>query len=144
MIGPPRIVPKMPGSWRATAVLCVTAVGGYRALRCSTALPTLGRDAVLPFGGDSIAHLSRGTYKMHAVDAPADSPMRRKPPRRCRKGVDVVFSTLNVSLRPRVAADNQPCDLVSPAYRGLTPEDLIDIAVLHGLHYDATTQEGVM
>src|SRR6266487_3728378 len=107
MIGPPRIVPKMPGSWRATAVLCVTAVGGYRALRCSTALPTLGRDAVLPFGGDSIAHRSRGTYKMHAVDAPADSPMRRKPPRRCRKGVDVVFSTLNVSLRPRVAADNQ-------------------------------------
>jgi len=56
----------------------------------------------------------------------------------------VVFSTLNLSLRPRVAADNQPCDLVSPAYRGLTPEDLIDIAVLHGLHYDATTQEGVM
>ena len=38
------------------------------------------------------------------------------------------------------ATDN----LVSPAYRGLTPEDLIDITVLHGLHYDVTTQEGVM
>jgi hypothetical protein len=35
-------------------------------------------------------------------------------------------------------------NLVSPAYRGLTPADLVDIAVRNGPHYDATTQEGVM
>jgi hypothetical protein len=38
------------------------------------------------------------------------------------------------------ATDN----LESPAYRGLTPPDLVDIAVLHGLHYDGTAQEGVV
>jgi hypothetical protein len=38
------------------------------------------------------------------------------------------------------ASDN----LESPYYRGLTPEDLVDLAVLNGLHYDATTHEGVV
>ncbi|WP_158258584.1 peptide ligase PGM1-related protein [Rhodopila globiformis] len=38
------------------------------------------------------------------------------------------------------ASDN----LESPRYRGLTPADLVDIAVLNGLHYDGTTQEGVV
>ena len=38
------------------------------------------------------------------------------------------------------ASDN----VVSPAYIGLTPSDLIDIAMFHGLIYDSTTQEGVM
>jgi hypothetical protein len=38
------------------------------------------------------------------------------------------------------ASDN----VASPAYAGLTPEDLIDIAMYHDLLYDATTQEGVM
>ena len=35
-------------------------------------------------------------------------------------------------------------DVASPAYIGLTPADLIDIAMFHGLMYDSTTQEGVM
>lgn len=35
-------------------------------------------------------------------------------------------------------------NLVSKEYRGITPEDLIDIAICHNLHFDATTQEGVM
>jgi hypothetical protein len=35
-------------------------------------------------------------------------------------------------------------DVSSPAYIGLTPSDLIDIAMFHGLMYDSTTQEGVM
>lgn len=38
------------------------------------------------------------------------------------------------------ASDN----VISPNYIGLTPSDLIDIAMLHGLMYDSTTQEGVM
>lgn len=38
-----------------------------------------------------------------------------------------------------VASDN----LRSPRYRGLTPDDLIEIAVLNGLHFHGATQEGV-
>ncbi|WP_457653604.1 peptide ligase PGM1-related protein [Rhodocaloribacter sp.] len=43
----------------------------------------------------------------------------------------------------------QPCyyyasdNLCAPDYRGLTPEDLIDIAVDHNLHFNAATQQGV-
>jgi PGM1 C-terminal domain len=29
-------------------------------------------------------------------------------------------------------------------YKGLTPHDLIDIAIFHGLHYNSTSEEGVM
>ena len=38
------------------------------------------------------------------------------------------------------ASDN----LQSEAYRGLTPHDLVDIAVLEGLHYDAAVHEGAV
>jgi hypothetical protein len=38
------------------------------------------------------------------------------------------------------ASDN----LGDAAYRGLTPDDLVDIAVNNSLHYDAATQTGVM
>jgi hypothetical protein len=38
------------------------------------------------------------------------------------------------------ATDN----LVRPAYRRLTPEDLIDIVVRHRLHFDPTSQQGVV
>lgn len=37
------------------------------------------------------------------------------------------------------ASDN----LCDPAYRGLTPDDLIDIAVANDLHFDAASQQGV-
>jgi hypothetical protein len=39
-----------------------------------------------------------------------------------------------------LASDN----LHDPAYVGLTPEDLIDIAVDNGLHFDAASQQGVV
>jgi hypothetical protein len=44
--------------------------------------------------------------------------------------------------RPRCyyASDN----LEKPSYQGLTPADLIDIAVLNGLHFHGATQEGVV
>jgi hypothetical protein len=38
------------------------------------------------------------------------------------------------------ASDN----LEAPHYRGLSPADLVDVAVLNGLHYDGTTHEGVV
>ena len=38
------------------------------------------------------------------------------------------------------ASDN----LEAPHYKGLTPSDLVDVAVLHGLHYDGTVHEGVV
>ncbi len=44
----------------------------------------------------------------------------------------------------------QPCyyyasdNLQSPAYKGLTPDDLIDIAVDNSLHFDSATQQGVV
>ncbi len=49
---------------------------------------------------------------------------------------------LNLAGRPCFyeATDN----LESPAYRGLTAEDLIDIAVANGLHFHAASQEGVV
>ena len=44
--------------------------------------------------------------------------------------------------RPRYyyASDN----LESDPYKGLTPEDLIDIAVTHGIHFHGATQQGVV
>lgn len=35
-------------------------------------------------------------------------------------------------------------NLQKDAYRGLVPKDLIDIAMFHGLHFDAASQKGVM
>ena len=39
-----------------------------------------------------------------------------------------------------VASDHVEC----PAYRGLTPDDLFDIVVRHGLHFDQSRQTGVV
>jgi hypothetical protein len=38
------------------------------------------------------------------------------------------------------ASDN----VVKPEYRGLTPDDLIDLAVENGLHFSASDQQGVV
>ena len=46
----------------------------------------------------------------------------------------------NNQARYYFASDN----VSSPAYIGLTPSDLVDIAMFHGLMYDGTKQEGVM
>ena len=51
-----------------------------------------------------------------------------------------LFLTANRQTRYYFCSDN----LRSEKYRGLTPPDLIDIAMLHQLHYDGTSQEGVM
>jgi hypothetical protein len=47
-------------------------------------------------------------------------------------------------------ATGQPCcyhasdNVQAEAYRGLTPDDLIDLAVLDDLHFDSARQEGVV
>ena len=50
-----------------------------------------------------------------------------------------MFRTRQGSPRCYYSTDN----LVSERYVGITPADLIDIAVMNGIHFDAATQEGV-
>ena len=51
-----------------------------------------------------------------------------------------IYYTANGQPRYYFASDNLRSDL----YGGLTPHDLIDIAMIHDLHYDGSSQEGVM
>jgi hypothetical protein len=51
-----------------------------------------------------------------------------------------LYYTANRQVRYYFCSDN----LKSEQFHGLTPHDLIDIAMLHDLHYDGTMQEGVM
>lgn len=51
-----------------------------------------------------------------------------------------LYLTANRQTRYYFCSDN----LKSDKYIGITPPDLIDIAMLHNLHYDSTSQEGVM
>lgn len=51
-----------------------------------------------------------------------------------------LYLTANRQTRYYYCSDN----LWSEKYKGLTPPDLVDIAMLHQLHYDGTSQEGVM
>jgi hypothetical protein len=51
-----------------------------------------------------------------------------------------IYRMPNGQFRFYFASDN----VASPGYIGLSPSDLIDIAMFHGLMYDSTTQEGVM
>lgn len=51
-----------------------------------------------------------------------------------------VFETPGKQQLCYFASDNVQSD----AYIGLTPQDLIDIAMFHGLHYDGASQSGVM
>ena len=50
------------------------------------------------------------------------------------------FETPEKQKRFYFSSDN----LQKDAYKGLTPQDLIDIAVFHGLHFDGATQKGVV
>ena len=51
-----------------------------------------------------------------------------------------MYLTANRQTRYYFCSDN----LRSERYKGITPPDLIDIAMLHNLHYDGTSMEGVM
>ena len=54
--------------------------------------------------------------------------------------VSGLFRTAGGEPRFYYASDN----LEAPHYKGLTPSDLVDVAVLNGLHYDGTVHEGVV
>ena len=49
-----------------------------------------------------------------------------------------LFETPNKQPRYYYSSDN----LQSDAYKGLTPKDLIDIAMFHGLHFDGANAKG--
>ena len=51
-----------------------------------------------------------------------------------------LFETQNNEHRYYFASDN----LQNDAYKGLTPLDLIDIAMFHGLQFDAASEKGIM
>lgn len=51
-----------------------------------------------------------------------------------------LYLTANMQTRYYYCSDN----LQSDKYIGITPPDLIDIAIMNHLHYDGTSQEGVM
>jgi PGM1 C-terminal domain len=51
-----------------------------------------------------------------------------------------LFETPHKQPRYYYASDN----LQSYAYKGLSPQDLIEIAMFHGLHFDGASQKGVM
>ena len=51
-----------------------------------------------------------------------------------------LYETPNKQQRYYYASDN----LQQDSYKGLTPQDLIDIAMFHGLHFDGAAQKGVM
>ena len=51
-----------------------------------------------------------------------------------------IFKTAHGQQLFYYASDN----VQSNAYKGLTPQDLIEIAMFHGLHFDGATQKGVM
>jgi len=51
-----------------------------------------------------------------------------------------IFQTANKQTRYYYASDNVQND----HYKGLIPQDLINIAMFHGLHFDGATQKGVM
>jgi hypothetical protein len=51
-----------------------------------------------------------------------------------------IYQTANGQSRYYFCSDN----LRSEQFRGITPPDLIDIAMLHDLHFDGTLQEGIM
>ncbi len=51
-----------------------------------------------------------------------------------------LFETANKQQRFYYASDN----LQNETYKGLTPQDLIEIAMFHGIHFDGAAQKGVM
>ena len=56
------------------------------------------------------------------------------------KADEGLYYTANGQVRYYFCSDN----LRSEQFHGLTPHDLIDIAMLHSIHYDGTSQEGVL
>ena len=108
----------------------------------------LARSGVLGrFGVDFISVLEKGGWKHYAVEINLRKGGTTHPFQMLQFLTDGeydpatgLFKTQGGKPRYYYASDN----LESPLYRGLLPEDLIDIAVENGLHFHGAKQEGVV
>jgi hypothetical protein len=115
---------------------------GYDAARVMESMGILGR-----FGIDFISVKENGQWKHYAIEINLRKGGTTHPylmlqlltngRYHYQKGT---FEMPNGQTRCYVATDN----LMSDTLKTLTPTDLIDIAICHGLHFDGSTQEGVM
>jgi len=109
----------------------------------------LKRDGVLGrFGVDFVAvRGADGAWTHHAIEINLRKGGTTHPYLMLQFLTDGAYDVATGSYR---TATGQPChyfasdNLQDPAYVGLTPDDLIDIAVDNGLHFDAASQQGVV
>jgi hypothetical protein len=99
------------------------------------------------FGIDFLSVIENGEWKHYAIEVNLRKGGTTHPFLMLQFLTDGVYDaengiyrTPNGQARYYVSSDN----LQNDAYKGLTPTDLMDIAIFHGLMYDGTTQEGVM
>ena len=108
----------------------------------------LARSGVLGrFGVDFISVLEKGGWKHYAVEINLRKGGTTHPFQMLQFLTDGEYDPATGLFKTRggkplyyYASDN----LESPQYRGLLPEDLIDIAVENGLHFHGARQEGVV
>ncbi|HVG42696.1 MAG TPA: peptide ligase PGM1-related protein [Chitinophagaceae bacterium] len=99
------------------------------------------------FSIDFLSVLENGRWTHYALEVNLRKGGTTHPFLMLQFLTDGVYDALNGTYsmpngQPRFyfSSDN----VASPSYIGLTPIDLIDIAMFHGLMYDSTIQEGVM
>ena len=109
----------------------------------------LKRDGVLGrFGVDFVAvRGADGAWRHHAIEINLRKGGTTHPFLMLQFLTGGAYDTATGTYR---TATGRPChyfasdNLQDPAYVGLTPDDLIDIAVDNGLHFDAASQQGVV
>jgi len=114
---------------------------GLAAARVLAARGVLGRFAV-----DFVSVRKDGHWRHLAIEANIRKGGTTHPFQMLQFLTDGLYDPVTGSFV--TAAGREACyiatdNLESPRYRGLTSRDLIDIAVLHGLHFHAATGEGV-
>lgn len=99
------------------------------------------------FGIDFVSHLREGRWEHRAIEINLRKGGTTHPYLMLQFLTDGIYDpqtgryrTATGQARYYHASDN----LQSAAYRGLTPDDLVDIAVTHGLHFHGAMQEGVV
>ncbi len=115
---------------------------GLRAAEILRQRGVLGR-----FGIDFISVRERKRWRHYAVEINLRKGGTTHPYLMLQFLTDGAYDPATGLYRTRAG---QPCyyyasdNLESPGYRGLLPEDLIDIAVENGLHFHGASQEGVV
>jgi hypothetical protein len=108
----------------------------------------LAHDGVLArFGVDFMTVQRNGTWETTAIEINLRKGGTTHPFLMLQFLTDGEYDTATGTY---YALNGNPCfyhatdNLQQPSFVGLTPENLIDIAVNNDLHFDAATQEGVM